>query len=45
MKHKDNMKQLYKLVASLTGSVANNPMPRCDSNEELSEHLTLLISS
>ena len=38
MKHKDNMKQLYKLVMSLTGSVADIHMPKCDSNIELRDH-------
>ena len=37
MKHKDNTKQLYKLVVSLTGWVADNPMPKCDSTVELCE--------
>ena len=30
-----NAKQLYKLIKSLTGTATSNPLPECDSKEEL----------
>ena len=45
VKHKGNAKHLYKLVSSLTEIRLENPLPKCENDEKLSEHFAEYFSS